>query len=206
MVASTKKNERLELAKAIQALSGKIDGLQQATQKVVDMNENTIKDLDLEIETRKKNFDDLKNDMKNYEKNERIRIDQELAEYKRNAAIDILKEFDDVPIDKDELDGLREELTELKADRKKELDDIIKDERKKADTGKNIALQNLELKHKADVAQLNAQVSQMTKEISSLNNMVDTYKGEITAQRELTRQIADSGRSAPITQTFGQKN
>lgn len=68
----------------------------------------------------------------------------------------------------------------------------------------NNEIKTMELTHKANNAQLVAQVEQQKKEISVLNSTIENLKNEIKEQRELTKQVAMASSKSQITQTIGK--
>jgi hypothetical protein len=204
-MAPKDKNERLELAKAISAVTIKQDGFMKAVECLNNLNSEVITNLDLEIETRKKSLQDLKDEMTKYQKDKQIEIDQFIAEYKYEAATKILKENKEVAIKKEKLDSLNKEIEDLKEEDEEEIADKLKEQKSTLEKGHHFAKTTLTLEHKAEIAQLNAQTQQKDKEIEILNKTIMNLQTEVGAQRELSKQIAEaSARSAPINQSFGR--
>ena len=68
----------------------------------------------------------------------------------------------------------------------------------------NSAIRTKELEHKAEVAELSAQVKQKTLEIESLHKEIDNLRSEVASQRKLTQAVAEASKAPPITQSFGK--
>lgn len=66
------------------------------------------------------------------------------------------------------------------------------------------AIANSNLSHKADTAVLTATVDQLRNQIDNLQKANGKLNEEIAAQRDLTKQVAQAARSAPITQQIGK--
>ena len=137
-------------------------------------------------------------------KNKQIETDQLIAEYQYEGALKILKEREEVPISAEEYKRMREELTHLRTDIDKRISDALTSERVESKRGMQAAISNAQLSHKADTAVLTATVDQQKKEIETLQRANDKLNDDIAAQRELTKEVANAGRAAPITQQIGK--
>ena len=70
--------------------------------------------LDLDIEAKRLELDDLRKQIDNSIKNGKIDVDVALKEYKRDGAVSMLKEMHETVIPDKELESLRKELNELR--------------------------------------------------------------------------------------------
>lgn len=61
-----------------------------------------------------------------------------------------------------------------------------------------IALNNAQLTHKDEIAELGASVKQQEKEIINLNETIHNLRHELSEQRKLTKEVAEAGKQAPI--------
>ena len=144
---------------------------------------------------------------KEYEVKQRdlqIECNQFIEEHKNIAIKEFLTERNEVQIELDELSKLREDLLILQTSERKELEECKKNEQEKHENNLKIALNNLELRHRAETAQLTANVNQKDNEIKTLHKSIDNLNQDVAAQRELTNQIAQSMKQAPISQNFGK--
>ena len=203
--ATSKTNSRLELAKAINGITTKQDAFIKAVDSFKDLTKESLEELNLKIESKQTEFDQLEQKYNTILKQKKIETDQELQEYKYEAAKTILKERSETPIAAEELKSMKTELESLKKDRAEELAALVEQEKKRGADALKAALNNNNLTHKAEIAEMKATVDQQRKEIESLHKTVENMKEEIAAQRQLTKEVAQASRQAPITQQIGKQ-
>lgn len=198
-------SDRILLTKAITNLVSNRDHFTEAIDSFNQISKDMIVDLDLQIEDRRKELEESKTNIENELKNAKIKADQELSEYKRQAAINILEENGEEPIDSDELEELRNAEETFKEKHNEELEALRKDLTDKAKVELHSALNSQDLRHKAAFAETQAENNMLKKEIECLTNMISKLKSEIDAQRELSATIAQSNSKESIHQNFGKQ-
>lgn len=199
MPATKNQSERLELAKAISNISAKQESFVKAVDTLEKYKNEILVTLDLEIETKKKELEDLKESYERLQKDGQIDTNQFLREYRYKGAIEILEDSGEVPIKENKLEKMEAEIEELRGDRTEEMETIRKEERSQAKKNMELAIRNCELTHKAESAELNAEVKQQSNEIKNLRDTIENLKFELAEQRKLTKDVAESSRAAPIT-------
>lgn len=197
-------SERLQLAQSISKISSAQEAFTRAVDNLKEFNEEMLKNLDLQIDTKREELKRLETEFNNNMKDAQIRADQELKEFKYTRAVEILKESGQVPINSEDLGTLRRRVSEADSTLQSELERLRKEEKASAEAAMRAALTNMDLKHKFDVAKLTAENEQRVNDIENFKNTIAVLQKEITAQRELTRQVAESSRQAPISQSFGK--
>jgi len=200
----TRENPKLLLSKAINALVTKQDAFVKAVEMMDELKKEEIIKYDLEIEAKQEELDKLEEEYKHKLKNMQIETDQKISEYRYEQALSILKERDEIPIGAAEFQRMKEELTHLRGDIDKRINDALTTEKAESKRSLAAAINNATLSHKADTAVLTATVDQQKREIDSLHKTIDKLNSEVAAQRELTKQVAEAGRAAPITQQIGK--
>ena len=157
---------------------------------------------------------DLQEFYKMYEKLEEtvspvVCIDLQYQKYRRDTAVQILVETDEVPILKslDEqrttlVQTLQEELRALKADVSTQISDAVADLRAH-NAALKAAVTEKELEHKASVADLKAEANQASKEVAALQAQINDQRTEIREQRKLTQSVAEASKQGAIQQSFG---
>jgi len=198
-------SDRLAFAKALNGLTAKQDAFIKAVEAVNEFKADTLTRLDMEIDDKKQELEELSKRFERLQKDGQIETDQLLAEHKYNGAVQILNDVQEVPIKSSELTQLRTELEKLRNGQATELEEALKSERTSAKRGLEMAIRNKELEHKAHVAELTAGNKQLTNEISSLHQAIANLKEEIAAQRELTREVAQASAKSQISQQFGKQ-
>jgi len=199
------RSERLELAMAISSITTKQDAFIKAVETLDKYKTEILQNLDLEIESKKIELQDLEADFAKRKKSGQIETDQYLKEYQYKGVINLLENEDEEPIKKDRLKEMRDEIATLRTAQTGELDKVKHEERGKAKAAIDDALSRMELKHKAEIAQLSAEVTQQKKEIHTHELTIENMKNELAEQRKLTKDVAQAGRAAPITQNLAGK-
>lgn len=126
-------------------------------------------------------------------------VERKLKDREYDLAIGIVESHNKTIVDNDEYDDMDEQIktaderfeklkTELEAGHKKEL---------------HSALNTMKLQHQVDTSNMKATIEQQNKEISRLEDTINTLKQEIQAQRKLTESVAQAGQKS-VTQNFGK--
>lgn len=205
MSSKTSKEAHLTLAKNIANLAAIQSKFMKAVEEVKEFQTESIQNFNLEIQAKKQEYDDLSTQLTNAEIDGKTKCDQAVAKYKRDAAVKILGETDEVPIKKVDLESLQEQVTGLKRKRDEDVEALEKELSAKHQKAISAIITTQELKQNAELASLRAQVEQKDKEIQVHMNNIDNLRTEIKAQRELTKQVADAGRQGQIHQTIGKQ-
>ena len=92
----------------------------------------------------------------------------------------------------DAVQKAQHDYCELKKNFDKQCNQIKEEEKVKYQSKLDIDTKTMELTHKANNAQLLAQVDQQKKEILVLNSTIENLKSELKEQRELTKQVAQA--------------
>ncbi len=154
-------------------------------------------------------YSDSNRDLQNDYKNKQIEVTQKLKEFKLKGCQDIAKEFDMTVLKSEDYKN----LNDIIAKTQKELDDLKKkfdsncnairaEEKTKYDTELKRQKLEQELTYKTNTAEMKAQLDQQKREVDMLNKTIESLKGEISEQRQLTIEIAQAGSKAQITQNF----
>jgi len=124
-----------------------------------------------------------------------------LDEY--NKAKVVLRNKDEIPVREREFVDLKTELDTLTKNQKQRENEIQKEADVKAHKELNARLANEALQFKATSADMKAKIDQQVKEITILNNTIQTLREEIVEQRKLTKSVAEATQKS-IQQTFSK--
>lgn len=168
------------------------------------------KDLNRNIENE---YNEKNKELQNNFKNTQIEVKQKLSEFKIKACEEVAKEFNMLVIRNEEYGVLKDnvskanrELSSLQQTFNDQCNSIRNEEKTKYNDAIKIQTTTNDLNNKAILAELKAQVEQQKKEISVLNNTIDSLKHELAEQRSLTKEVAQAGAKAQITQNLSSKN
>lgn len=195
----------LELTRAINKIVKTQDDFMSSVKLLSNYTNETLSDLNLQIEARKTQIANLGEEYDNSIKEHDIQIKHYYAEHKYNGAVSFLRERKEEPISSSVLVELRNEIENLRKNREKEINDIIEKEKKSHEKSLRFSQQSLELKHKAEIAELNACVRQQKNDVATLNSTILNLKEEVSAQRELTKDVAMASKGGAISQSFGKQ-
>lgn len=195
--AGTPISERLELAKAISNISTKGDAFLAAMENFKSFTKDSLVKLDLDIDSKRLELADLQKQIEHKIVNGRIDVEVALREHKRESAVKMLKEMGESVISDKELTALRHELQELRGNYDAGVAAVKKEEAEKREKAISQATKHMELQHKATNATILALSEQQNREIGNLKGTINDLRAEISAQRDLTRSVAEasSGRS-----------
>lgn len=191
-------NPRLEFAKSINGLTQKMEAFVKASESLGSLKD-TLVDLDLQIQAKTDELSRLTEETEHTKKRLQTETTLFLSEFRYDGAKEILSKKNEVPISISELDQMKATLQKLTLEREKEIDEIVKKEKQRAEKSIAAATNMQKLEQKAITAELTATNHQQVKEIESLNHTIENLKDEIAAQRKLTEAVANAGRQGPIT-------
>lgn len=203
--ADSTAHPRLELAKAIHALTQKMDGFDKAAEALTAFTKDTLVEFDLQIEAKNEELARLSQENEHTQKRLKTETSLFLAEFRYEGAKKILAERGEVAVPVADHETMKASLARLTAERDKDLEAATAAEKARGRAALESAVQMRELNHKAQTAELSATTNQQIKEIDSLKRTIDNLKDEVAQQRKLTEAVANAGRQAPITlQTNGK--
>jgi len=192
-------NPRLELARAVNGLSQKMEAFSKTAEQLAAFTKDSLVEFDMQIQAKSEELNRLQEETEHTQKRMKTETNLFLAEYRYDGAKKILAERGEVPIASQELADLRTNLQRLSSERDKEIDAAIKTEKARSDAALHSAVSMRDLTHKATTAELTATTNQQIKEIASLNQTIANLKEEVAQQRKLTEAVANAGRQGPIT-------
>lgn len=191
-LSSPNKSERLVLSEHIHRCANTMEKFLEATQQFQDYKTEVFSDLDRKIEAKKQELVDVTQKITTEEEETRITTKQKIQEFKRDAAIQILAEFNEVPILSEELGKLRNDLDELRENRDETIAEEVDKVRKEEQKNTHTALNSMKLTHAAEIATLKASAEQKVREVEVLQETIQNLKHELAEQRELTKSVASS--------------
>ena len=185
-------NSNLELTRAIQRIIKNQGDFMESVKILGDYSSETLYDLTLQIDNKKSEIEILQTEYDNTLINNKIKTKQYYDEYKYEGAIAFISERGEIPIDENKLTELYSSVENIKNEHKDEIEAVISEQSDKYKKILAMTTHSLELKHKADIAELTACVNQQKKEIITLHSAMDKLHNDISAQRELTKDVASA--------------
>lgn len=213
---TSKSDEVIALAKAIDAIAKNRDQFTAAVNQLSELNEETLRNMATVIDAKRQEFEQMEIDQRSKiealdtefsEKKRRREVETatHVKEFRRAAATEILLESGEVPINAEELASLRSQLDALKSGQEEAVKQAVRAEKQVLIAQHESQVKQAQLSNAAETAQIKAQLEQKDQQIESLNTQIKDLKAELSAQRELTRQVAESASQSKISQVFGQK-
>lgn len=198
-------SERLELAQRLAALQAGKDAFLRGVAALEAYDDETLRALDMRIDEKKTQLAELDVEFANAKKQSEIRATDELAEFKRAAAVRFLEASGEEPIGTAELEQLRADVRTLRETRESAVEAAVTQAKADGERALRAALSSCELKHKAESAELVATAKQQQNAIEALQAQIVALRQECDKQRELTKQVAEAGKQGAISQTFGRQ-
>jgi len=221
-------SDRIQLVKALNTLEKTQSDFVKAVACIESMKVETVNNYTLQVDDLKRQQEELKNrveadiklrgdeleltfsrrseEIKNTLKNSQIEVDQTLKEYRRDGAIELLAGFGEVPMNEDELAELKESILTLETQHTSDVSTLKSELEKTYAKEKAIAVNSIQLAHKAEIAQLTAENDMNKREMDNLRQIVADLKLQVREQQQLTRDVAESSRQGAISQSFGKNN
>ena len=197
---SSKTNVQLAIAKSIKSIVTKRDAFSKAIESYEELTQEVLENLNLNRTSKNQELIELDSKVKNQKKQHQIETDQWLQQYRYDGAIKFLKEHGEVPISQAGLDAMEDQKSKFKST----VEASVKKEKDRGIGALKSAVDRCRLEHKASTAVIQATLDQQKNEIANLQRVIENQKQEISAQRNLTKDVAESLRSAPISQSFGK--
>ena len=202
---NSSQSPHLVLANAISGMEKGMTTFNKSVEAFTALREAIIQNLDNEIKTTTRAFDDMKLKFEADKKSRQIDMDQAFKASATLKALEVLKSNNQTAISMDELADLKKQLVDLQT---KYTEDLKAQEAKlsaKSKRDKAAALHIQELQHKATVAELTAQNNHLQSTITESREQNTRQRTEIADMRVLVKDIAEASKSAQIVQHVGGK-
>ena len=186
-VLGVQKPSNLELTKIVHRFNDLQENFTDSIQKLEKYRGETIFHLDAEIQNKRQEFNELNEDFEKHRKRKQIEIENDILKDKFEAAKKFLEMHNQVPINKTELETLRN----AKETYEKEMSVAVKKEKERGARNLTEALKNNDLAHKAEIAELKAQNNQQNIQISHLNSLLNKREEDVYKQIQLTKDVAE---------------
>lgn len=201
---SSEESSRLQLARAISAMTASAEQFTHAVEEYKTFTATSISDVDQRIAAAQLEYNDRERDFETKYKKRKVDLDLEFQENARKAALEILAKTSEVPIEQDELNLLRKKTAEAEAELKAAVNAATAKVYAELEKRLKEVAKEKELEHKANIADINAQNQQLAKQVDSLRQTIAEQREEIAAQRKLTQSVAEASKQGAISQTFGK--
>lgn len=198
-------SQTVQMAKAINNVVLKQGGFAKAVHDWEKWNSETFFELNANLSAKNTELKSVEEELSRKRKRGEIEADNHLVQYKRNGAIRVLGETEEIPVASADWKTCQEKLSSIENTHCVSMQKLEKEHSAKTKKAVECAVRNCELKHKAETATVTAAVEQQQREIKVLQDTIDNLKHEISEQRKLTKDVATAGRAAAITQHVGGK-
>ncbi len=179
------------------------------------ISKESIVELDFTIEQRREEIQQLEkhrieklqsveDEVSQSKKRKRIDCDNDIAAYKRESALKILKDTGEIAISEDLFNQMKTELQTQKAKYEQELKDTAGSLTGKAKREQEIALRSLELEWQSKTATITAEVKQLKEQEKNYMKTIVMLEKQLDDQRQLTKEVAQAGSKGAIQQTIGK--
>lgn len=205
-------SDSLALSKAITAFNAKSSAFVKAAESVTEafsdiknFGAEKVSEYEEQILAKRKEFDMVTQDLEHQTKKRKLESDLEFERNEYEAAKKVLVKQRETPISVEDLNALNSAIAKSEGIHKTELDKAIGDGKRSEAAAVKAATTNQSLVHKAEVAEISAQIKQKEAEVATLSRQIEQQQKEIAEQRALTKSVAEAGRQGAIQQSFGKQ-
>jgi len=183
-----------------------LDKIYQNKNKQLEENYlNKNKSYEDEIQQKKRELENILKTNDQQLNHQKIDINQKLLEFKLEGCKKILEPLGMEIIDSKIFKKLTDDLDVADAIKAKVIHEITETLNKEHNLEKKNIITSYDLTHKAQLAQLTAEVNQKEEAIKVLKNTIETLKHELSEQRNLTKEVAQAGSKPQINQNISPK-
>jgi hypothetical protein len=211
----TAESARMLLAQSVSHISKQESAFIAAVEAFQGITAESVADLQRQLDVKQEEYRELCEGHEQDLKRRKIEVDLGLQEHKHAGARGVLDGFGEVPIVKEALEGLQAALaaaelalSEYKAHADEALALALAALEKKLKGESHAALAVLskhkDLENKANVAELQAEAGQASKQVENLKATIADQRDEIKEQRKLTQSVAEASKQGQIQQSFGK--
>ena len=197
----------IEFTKQLQNIQKKSDDFMKSVDDFNKLRENNFQNLELNLKQKQIELEELEKKFKETERQRKLDVDLNIKQYQYEEALKILEERGEIAVKKIEYKELESNYNNSVEKAKSEVKSAIENEKRRNNEYLKTMKETLELKNKAEVAKVEAQLEAQNKEIKALNNTIERLEKDIDEQRKLTKDVAQAAASKSshmyIPQTSG---
>ncbi len=143
-------------------------------------------------------------EMNQTKKRKRIDCDNDMAEYKRQSALQILQETKEIPILESKFTEMVTELDAMEQRHKGEVAKTVGKITSEAKKELDSQLRAKDLEHKSNTAMITAEVNQLKEQEKNYQKCIAMLEKQLDDQRQLTKEVAQASAKGAIQQTIGK--
>lgn len=197
--------DRLKFAKAIQGFADTLAKIEPLFAQIKTYDSDKLRDMDLKIESKHKQYVDLTEKLEQTYKNKQIELKQQFDEFKLAQCDALLEEFGRRVITNEEYQTLVETIQSHTETFETTVADLRKELETKYEQGKQALKTNLELQFKAEKAEIEAVNKQQIEEIRVLQAVNRQNLNELQEQRQLTKEVAMAAAKGQTSVNVGKQ-
>jgi hypothetical protein len=198
-------NVAVQLTKSIQNIGKQQDGFKKA----VDQFNELFTDVELRIQAKQKELTNLDEHFLREKKNKEIDLSQSIRQFGYDEAVRILAERKQQAVSMEEFSKLQKDYANLVSGQDRAVAEAVAKEEETSRRNLEHAMHTAKLEYEMKQAKESAENKQLQQQIQILNNQVDSLRGEIEAQRVLTKDVASAqaqANASRFAQGFGSGN
>jgi len=167
----------LILAKAINGITKARDAFDKAVASYQELEAEALRDLDMRIDAKRQELADAEADFVQKQKRAEVDFENYMTEHRRKGAVTILEATDEVPVKSEELERLRNAVTDFETNFETRLQEAKTELKATFSREKEAALHALKLEHVAQTAKLTAALEQKNAEIEVHKESISVAHG-----------------------------
>lgn len=199
-MSSSDKDTTIEFIKQIQTIHKTMDNFTKAVENLDKMKEDNFQNLNLHLKQKQIELENLEKKYEEAERQKKLDVELNIRQYQYEEAMKILESRGEMSVNKNDYKKLRDDYKTAVESTKSEVNSALQSERKRNERCLKTMKETLELKNKAEVAKVEAQLEAQNKEIKGLHNTIERLGKDIDEQRKLTKDVAQAAasKSSPV--------
>lgn len=188
--------DTLALVRAIQSIQQHGTQFTDAVKRAEDLIANQFSDLELRIQSKRRALDALDDEFAAKNRAAHVQMDLDIRAYGRAAAVRLLETLQppETAIAVADWDRQRGRLAELEKTMEQTIRDNADAQSAKAAAELSTWKTQVELQHKAVLAEQSARCTQLSDHIKVLEKQIQQLQNDVEKQRQLTKDVADAAR------------
>jgi hypothetical protein len=192
---------KLALATAITGIKKSQDAFAKSVAQYKELEDKTFTELEIKLTAKRQDLDELDTTYNNRKKQRKLDLEHDLKEQGLIAAKKILEERGDLAVSKESYETLQRDHAALKAKFDDTSKSAIAEEKAKINEANKNWQRTVQLEYESKMAAANAENNQQKKQISVLSETIASLKEDMAAQRQLTKDVANSFKPTVVHDT-----
>ncbi len=186
----------IELAKAIDRACKSQGDFKKAVDTLETLMKDGFSDIEMKHRAKKLQLDELGADFERNKREKRIELEQDFQQYGMKQAERFLQEKQLLAVGKEEFAKLQQQVEQLREGRDQAIQQALTDAQNRFDQELERTKMTLQLKNQAEVAEKQAQITQLQNHIKVLDRVINDQKLDVSELRKLVSEVSGARTTA----------